>query len=181
MKKIFLFLLIWFSILHVNAQTDIKSTMTILQECLKMNANSQQDALKLYENMGIIEYVQLNTQQRMRLADLQLIEVKANNAGFSVDIKCVEENRCINFIKNDTASTDFLGTAIQFNDAALANTFADNLASLITHFKTTEVAIVKILFKNAEGKTPILGVKKSPEKKEMATTPKEVIPEKELK
>ena len=102
MKKIFLFLLIWFSILHVNAQTDIKSTMTILQECLKMNANSQQDALKLYENMGIIEYVQLNTQQRMRLADLQLIEVKANNAGFSVDIKCVEENRCINFIKNDT-------------------------------------------------------------------------------
>lgn len=181
MKKIFLFLLIWFSILHVNAQTDIKSTLTILQECLKMNANSQQDALKLYENMGIIEYVQLNTQQRMRLADLQLIEVKANNAGFSVDIKCVEENRCINFIKNDTASTDFLGTAIQFNDAALANTFADNLASLITHFKTTEVAIVKILFKNAEGKTPILGVKKSPEKKEMATTPKEVIPEKELK
>ncbi len=105
----------------------------------------------------------------------------STNAGFSVDIKCVEENRCINFIKNDTASTDFLGTAIQFNDAALANTFADNLASLITHFKTTEVAIVKILFKNAEGKTPILGVKKSPEKKEMATTPKEVIPEKELK
>lgn len=144
----------------VYAQTDLKSTMALLQECLNLNNNNKQENIKLYEQTGVIEYFQGNIQQRIKLSDLEKVHVNANNAGFSVDIKCGQDISCINFVKNDTSNTSFAGTAVQFSDMTLANTFAENLSTLIVHYKANEAPLEKKLYKNAEGKTPLLGTKK---------------------
>ncbi len=152
-------------------QADLKSTIALLQECLNLNNNNKQENIKLYEQTGVIEYFQGNIQQRIKLSDLEKVHVNANNAGFSVDIKCAQDISCINFIKNDTSNASFLGTAVQFSDMALANTFAENLSTLIIHYKTNEAPLEKKLYKNAEGKTPLLGTKKIAENKPAVKQP----------
>jgi hypothetical protein len=144
--------------------------MTLLQECLNLNVNSQHDVIRLYEQIGVIEYTLANFTQRVKLAELQKIEVKPHQSGFAVDIRCGEDNKCISFIKNDTSNTPLTSTTVQFSDAALANTFAENLAALITNYKNGEPAVEKILHKNDQGKVPILGVKRSPDQKEPRAT-----------
>ncbi len=166
MNKFFLFVAFLLAQFAAAAQTDVKNTMALLQECLNLNTNSQHDVIKLYEQIGVIEYTLANFTQRVKLSELQKVEVKPHQSGFAVDIRCGEENKCISFIKNDTSNTPLTNTSVQFSDAALANTFAENLAALITHYKSGEPAVEKILHKNDQGKVPILGVKRSPDQKE---------------
>lgn len=168
MNKFFLFVAFLLAQFAAAAQTDVKNTMALLQECLNLNTNSQQDVIKLYEQIGVIEYTLANFTQRVKLSELQKVEVKPHQSGFAVDIRCGDENKCISFIKNDTSNTPLTNTSVQFSDAALANTFAENLATLITHYKSGEPAVEKILHKNDQGKVPILGVKRSPDQKEPA-------------
>ena len=51
MKKHILYFIL--PMLHFSsfAQTDIKNTMVLLQECLNLNSNNQRDVIKIYEQI----------------------------------------------------------------------------------------------------------------------------------
>ncbi|MBK7690549.1 MAG: hypothetical protein IPJ31_05345 [Bacteroidetes bacterium] len=162
MRKLQLIFAMLLLVSKAGAQIDLKSTTAMLQECLQLNAGSTPTLFSLFEQSGMMEYKQTNLIQRIKLSDLHSITVNANISGYSVDMNCFEENLCINFIKNDTSNSSLKGTAIQFTELILANTFADNLGNLVNHFKTTEPPLIKTLFKTADGNTPVLGGKRPP-------------------
>lgn len=170
MRNIVFIFVMFLSLEPAFGQTDTKTTMRVLQECLNLNAHSQQDVIKLYDQVGMIEHTIMNLQQRIKLSDLEIAEVKKSNNGFAVELSCSNDNKCISLVKNDTANTPITHTHFQFSDAALANTFAENLSSLVLLYKTNEPPLKKILYQNEQGKTPILSVKRAPE--QAAAAPK---------
>jgi hypothetical protein len=178
MRKIQMVFALLFLFANADAQIDLKSTTAIVQECLQLNAGETPTLFSLFEQSGMMEYKQTNLIQRIRLADLHSIAVNANISGYSVDINCFEENLCINFIKGDTSNSSLKGTAVQFSDLLLANTFAENLGNLVSHYKTTEPPLTKTLFKTADGNTPLLGNKRLP-KVSPPTPVKQVEPKEE--
>ncbi|KXK43295.1 MAG: hypothetical protein UZ11_BCD004000826 [Bacteroidetes bacterium OLB11] len=162
MKIHLLLLFFLLNILNSSAQVDLKKTTSLMQECLNLNANTKGSHLALYEHNGVLAYQFSGVVQKIKLEDLDQVQVNKNDAGFSVDIICANENGCITFQKNDTSSQQFQTTAIQFIDARLANTFVQNMASLINHYKPAGNNISQQLFKNENGETPILIPKQAP-------------------
>lgn len=156
MKIFKLFLLLFFSFILTQAQIDKKKNVLLLQEILRMNPNSGGATIKFYELTGVFDYNYGGMSQKIKLSDLENINVNKNDAGFSVDIKCLGNEGCITFQKSDTASSLFQTSAIQFVDAALANTFASNLKDLCNHYKEGGAEVSQTLFKNESGNTPIL-------------------------
>lgn len=177
MQKYFLWISLTFMFFSAQSQTDLKKASVFMQECLNLNTGDQPAVITLYENSGMIEYKQAYIIQRIKLADLHAVQVNANTSGYSVDIKCLEDFACINFIKGDTSNTAFKATAVQFNDVVLANTFAENLSNLVVHYKTNEPPLEKTLFKTKDGMIPLLGAKKTTtpaaEPKQVKQVPKE--------
>ena len=157
MKRYFIWILLLCMSHLVDAQVDVKKSAQVMQECLNMSNNGGN--IKMFEQTGILEYDQNNTQQRIKLSDLKLIAVNKNESGYSVDIKCVDENGCINFIKNNIESSMFKESAIQFGDVTLANTFAENMSNICSKYSNADAPIEKKLFTDANGKTPLIGVK----------------------
>lgn len=126
-----------------------------MNNCIKAFSIDNPSPVTFYKVSGILEQKQGELSQRISLNAINKILVENSKAGYSVSLVCKDAEGCVSLLKADMTSSNMGSTVFFFNNPAAANTFAQHTSSIIIQINENE-PIETILFKTAEGQTPLL-------------------------
>lgn len=152
---------------HVFAQNNYEKSLQTMQECMAMSTTDRNTTLKLYENLGVLESINGNLIQRIKLSDIEKVLCAKKETGFTVDIIC-NGMACITIMKNENTSEVFPSTGYLFTHPAVANTFAKHTEEIINKFKTDNEKVAVVYLSTPDGKTPMMNEKPAPSKEAIA-------------
>lgn len=149
------------------AQNNYEKNMQTMQECMAMSTTDRNTILKLYENLGVLESINGNLIQRIKLSDIEKVLCAKKETGFTVDLVC-NGMACITIMKNENTSEVFPSTGYLFSHPAVANTFAKNTGEIVNKFKPENEKVTVIYLSTPDGKTPMMNEKPAPTKETLA-------------
>lgn len=156
MKKMIFLALIILKSSYSFCQEDSKSLIAKMNHCIKSFSADQANALNFYTVSGMLEQKQASLIQRISIAEIVKLQVEVSKIGYSVTLSCSGNNTCISLVKSDMSTSTMGSTAFFFSTPAAANSFATTCQQLIQKTRRTDVAGELILFKDANGQTPLL-------------------------